>query len=121
MLLINKNCGRNHSDFIQIGVDKKKKEILSILDNMKKKEKIIERNIRKVFGIKKVSISLVFIFDLKTQTDNNYKTIAYCEKYGINYYMFSYEEGCLYKHNFDKNKDEKISSYSPSKKKLSDY
>ena len=66
LLIIIKNEGINYSDFIQIGANKTNKEILDILENLKKNEKIIEANIRKIFGKKKIQISLLFIFDLET-------------------------------------------------------
>ena len=53
LLIIIKNEGINYSDFIQIGANKTNKEILDILENLKKNEKIIEANIRKIFGKKK--------------------------------------------------------------------
>ena len=101
-------------------MNKTNKEISDILKNLINNEKLIEANIRKIFGIKKIHVSLLFIFDLETQEKNNYQACSFCEQKGINYYMFSYEKNGLYRHNFDENKNEKISIYSPSKKNLSE-
>lgn len=121
LLIISKHEKINYSDFIQIGVNKTNKEISDILKNLQKNEKIIETNIRKIFGIKKIQVSLLFIFDFETQKKKNYRACSFCEKNEINYYMFSYEENRLYKHNFNEKKNEKILIYSPSKKNLSEY
>ena len=113
LLILSKIEGIHYSDFVQIGVNKTASEIKSILQNIKDKEEVIINNIKNNFQIENVRVSLLFIFDLKTQIKVNYKAVCDCLKNNINYYLFSSEEQCFYRHNFINKMNEKIFTYTP--------
>ena len=91
LLIITKRNNKYYSDFIQIGVDKNEQQINDIISDLESKYNIYKDNISKEFDINTDYISIVFIFDYKTQKNNNYSSgFQICKNRNINFYLFSF-------------------------------
>ena len=78
------------------------------------KYNIYKENIFKAFGIDSNIISVLFIFDYKTQSDNNYSTgFKICKNKSINFYLFSLLDCSLVELN-QRNDIILVNEYSPS-------
>ena len=114
LLIITKRNNCYYSDFVQIGVDKTKQQINDINDDLLSKYNIYKANIFKAFGIDSNFISVLFIFDYKTQSDNNYSTgFKICKDKSINFYLFSLLDCSLVELN-QRNDKILVNEYSPS-------
>ena len=109
-----------HSDnyfaiFIQIGLNKKKADIIKLVNDILNNHNKYKKGIEKYLGINIKDIYLNFIFDKETQQNNIENGIHscgsnYCLLHNIKFYLFSLEDYQLYKLNNDMSY-EKITYY----------
>jgi len=117
VLIVTKHNKLYYSDFIQIGVDKNKEEINTIIKNLENNYSLYKQNIFKIFGIQTNFISVLFIFDLNTQKNSHYSLgTKICEELMIDSYLFSFENCSLYGlYNTDNNNSLiRVNEYFPS-------
>ena len=117
LVIITKHNNLYYSDFIQIGVDKDKDQINKIIKDLENNYSIYKQNILKIFGIQTNFISVLFIFDLKTQEKGQYLLgTKLCKEFMIDSYLFSFEDCSLYElYNTDNNNNLiKVIDYFPS-------
>jgi len=116
ILVITKHNKKYYSDFIQIGVDKDKEQINTIIKDLENNYSLYKQNIFKIFGIQTNFISVLFIFDLNTQKKSQYSSgTKICEELMIDSYLFSFEDCSLYElYNRDNNNLIKVNEYFPS-------
>ena len=119
LVIITKHNNLYYSDFIQIGVDKDKDEINKIIKDLENNYSLYKQNILKIFGIQTNFISVLFIFDLKTQEKGQYSLgTKLCKELMIDSYLFSFQDCSLYElYNTDNNNNNnlmKVNDYFPS-------
>ena len=118
VVIITKFNNLYYSDFIQIGVDKDKEQINKIIKDLENNYSLYKQNILKIFGIETNFISVLFIFDLKTQEKGQYLLgTKLCEEIMIDSYLFSFEDCSLYELYNEDNKNNnliKVNDYFPS-------
>ena len=117
ILIITKHNKLYYTDFIQIGVDKNKEQIYTIIKDLENNYSLYKQNIFKIFGIQTNFISVLFIFDLNTQEKSQYSSgTKICEELMIDSYLFSFEDCSLYElYNRDNNNNLiKVNDYFPS-------
>ena len=119
LVIITKHNNLYYSDFIQIGVDKNKDQINNIIKDLENNYLLYKQNISKIFGIRTNFISVLFIFDLKTQEKGQYLLgTKLCKEFMIDSYLFSFEDCSLYElYNIDNNNNNnliKVNDYFPS-------
>ncbi len=121
LVIITKHNNLYYSDFIQIGVDKNKEQINNIIKDLENNYLLYKQNISKIFGIRTNFISVLFIFDLKTQEKGQYLLgTKLCKEFMIDSYLFSFEDCSLYElYNIDNNNNNnnnliKVNDYFPS-------
>ena len=92
LLILSRQNNKFYANFVQIGVDKDKKMIEQILEDLHKHEQNYKINIVKAFGLESndINLTLLFIFDLETQKASEYSSGAkFCFQNKINYFLFS--------------------------------
>ena len=118
LVIITKHNNLYYSDFIQIGVDKDKDQINKIIKDLENNYSLYKQNILEIFGIQTNFISVLFIFDLKTQEKGQYLLgTKLCEEFEIDSYLFSFKDCSLYElYNTDNNNNNliKVNDYFPS-------
>ena len=117
LVIITKHNNLYYSNFIQIGVDKDKDQINKIIKDLENNYSLYKQNILKIFGIETNFISVLFIFDLKTQEKGQYLLgTKLCEEIMIESYLFSFEDCSLYElYNKDNNNNLiQVNDYFPS-------
>ena len=84
--------------FIQVGLDKNLSEIKSQYFNLKNNRNNYIRNLEQYFMCKIDGISLFYIFDEDTQKEKGPNQISgskICDRYGINYLLYSFKDKSL--------------------------
>ena len=114
LLIITKRNNKYHSDFIQIGVDKDEQQINDIISDLESKSNSYKNNILEAFDIKIDCISVVFIFDYKTQKNKDFSSgFKICKTRNINFYLFSFIDCSLVELNDKKDLTILINEYDP--------
>ena len=97
LLIIHTTRNTNTAIFIQIGTDKSEKRINKIKNDFDKYQENYKTNLGIFLGINIHQITLLFIFDFKTQHSGRAQGQDICYKKNINYYLFNIEDFKLYR------------------------